>query len=104
MTDRASGAEHERLSILTRVSDGFRIADEDLRLRGPGEVLGARQHGLPEFRFTDLAADGEVLRLARRDAVHILRADPDLSASEHDALRRALAQRFKDRLAMGATA
>ena len=65
-----------RLAILRESDDGFRIAEEDLRLRGAGEVLGTRQSGLPEMRLADLAAHGELLAVARDDARLILDARP----------------------------
>ena len=63
-----------RLAILRETDDGFRIAEEDLRLRGAGEVLGTRQSGLPEFRLADLAAHADLLAAARDDARLVLDA------------------------------
>ena len=67
--------------------DGFRIAEEDLRLRGAGELLGTRQSGLPLFRVADLAAHDDLLALARRDAELFLAHDPDLNTPRGQALR-----------------
>jgi len=86
-----------RLDVLTATSDGFRIAEEDLRLRGPGQLFGTRQSGMPEFRFFDFA-DLELLRQARDDAAALVRADPTLTAPEHRLLRRRLIERYGDRL------
>ena len=69
------------------VWDGFAIAEEDLRLRGGGEMLGTRQSGLPEFRLADLSCHGELLAAARDDAALILARDPDLKTPRGDALR-----------------
>ena len=69
-----------RLNILRETEDGFRIAEEDLRLRGAGELLGTRQSGLPEFRLADLAVHGELLAAARDDARLIVERDPDLAS------------------------
>lgn len=88
-------AENERLAVLARTTDGFRIAEEDLRLRGPGELLGTRQHGLPELRVADLVADGDLLRMAQRDAESIVHEDSRLAAPEHAALRRVLAEKYE---------
>jgi ATP-dependent DNA helicase RecG len=77
----------ERLRVFAKTRDAFRLAEEDLRLRGPGEFLGERQHGLPELRFADLLADGELLELARRDALRIITDDPRLERAEHTGLR-----------------
>jgi ATP-dependent DNA helicase RecG len=76
-----------RLRILRETDDGFRIAEEDLRLRGAGELLGTRQSGLPEFRLADLAVHGELLATARDDARLILDKDPELSGPRGQALR-----------------
>ena len=79
-----------RLNILRETDDGFRIAEEDLRLRGAGELLGTRQSGLPEFRLADLALHGELLAAARDDARLIVERDPDLATPRGDALRTLL--------------
>ncbi len=71
----------ERLRVLEETSDGFRIAEADLRLRGPGELLGQAQSGLPRFRFGDLREDLELIRLARDVAAQSLRVCPDAGAS-----------------------
>jgi ATP-dependent DNA helicase RecG len=76
-----------RLQILRETDDGFRIAEEDLRLRGAGEVLGTRQSGLPEFRVADLAAHAGLLAAARDDARLILERDAELASERGQALR-----------------
>jgi len=76
-----------RLKILRESEDGFRIAEEDLRLRGGGEILGTKQSGLPAFRLADLAVHGDLLATARDDAKLILNQDPDLSGPRGEALR-----------------
>ncbi|MSP63457.1 MAG: ATP-dependent DNA helicase RecG [Myxococcales bacterium] len=84
-----------RLAVMARTRDGFVIAEEDLRLRGPGDLLGARQAGLPLLRFADLARDLPLLADARADAFELLDEDPDLA--HHPATRALLAQRWSDR-------
>jgi ATP-dependent DNA helicase RecG len=79
-----------RLTILRETEDGFRIAEEDLRLRGPGDVLGAQQSGLPRFRIADLEAQTELMRIALDDARLALARDPDLSGPRGQALRTLL--------------
>ncbi|HXP30050.1 MAG TPA: ATP-dependent DNA helicase RecG [Stellaceae bacterium] len=79
-----------RLTILRQTEDGFRIAEEDLRLRGAGEVLGTRQSGLPALRLADLAAHAELLQIAREDARLVLTRDPELESPRGRALRTLL--------------
>ena len=79
-----------RLGIMRDTEDGFLIAEEDLRLRGGGELLGTRQSGLPEFRLADLAAHGELLVAARDDAKLIINRDADLETERGQALRTLL--------------
>jgi len=76
-----------RLTMLRETEDGFRIAEEDLRLRGPGELLGLRQSGAREFRLADLARDGDQLEIASDDAKLILSRDPELQADRGKVLR-----------------
>jgi ATP-dependent DNA helicase RecG len=76
-----------RLAIMRETEDGFRIAEEDLRLRGAGEVLGTRQSGLPELRLADLAAHADLLQAARDDARLVVERDPALASPRGEALR-----------------
>ena len=85
----AKGEEaRARLSAMVRISDGFKIAEEDLRMRGPGDFFGSRQHGLPELHIADLGADMDVLRRAKDAAERLLKADPGLRKIENAGLRR----------------
>ena len=83
--------ERERLEILTRSTDGFEIADADLRLRGPGQLAGTIQSGAGELRFGDLLRDVSVYRAAKLAAEQIVADDPQLAAPEHAGLRAVLA-------------
>ncbi len=85
-----SEAAKARLTVLRQTEDGFRIAEEDLRLRGEGELLGTRQAGLPGFRLADLLAHARLLAIARDDAELLLRRDPDLTSPRGEALRALL--------------
>ncbi len=76
-----------RLTIMRETEDGFVIAEEDLKLRGAGEVLGTRQSGLPETRVADLASHGDLLSIARDDAALLLTLDPELTSPRGQALR-----------------
>jgi ATP-dependent DNA helicase RecG len=86
LTDTAKA----RLQILRESDDGFRIAEEDLRLRGGGEILGTRQSGMPEFRLADLSVHGDLLAIARDDVKLILARDPELTSERGQALRTML--------------
>jgi ATP-dependent DNA helicase RecG len=76
-----------RLAILRETDDGFLIAEEDLRLRGSGELLGTRQSGLPTFRLADISAHGDLIATARDDAQLVLARDPELTSPRGQALR-----------------
>ncbi|WP_349434356.1 ATP-dependent DNA helicase RecG [Pararhizobium sp. A13] len=79
-----------RLSILRETEDGFLIAEEDLKLRGEGELLGTRQSGTPGFRIASLEAHGDLLEIARKDAAYVIERDPDLTSERGAALRTLL--------------
>ena len=87
VTDAQNKEAQARMGVLCATTDGFRVADEDLRLRGPGDFFGRRQHGLPELRIADMAEDVAALRRAQEDARAILAADPALEQPEHRGLR-----------------
>jgi len=91
---------YQRLRTLTESTDGFRIAEVDLALRGPGDFLGTRQAGLPDFRVANLLRDTALLRAARDEAVAWLAEDPDLSRPESAAIRAVLAHRWQGRLGL----
>ena len=90
INDSSNVLARQRLELLVRSSDGFEIAEMDLRLRGPGQVLGTRQSGLPDLALASLTDDGEVLERARAVAQEITEADPSLQA--HPGLAQALAE------------
>jgi ATP-dependent DNA helicase RecG len=94
----------DRLTALTRSTDGFEIARADLAQRGMGDFFGERQHGLPEFRFFDPCRDDELVPLAQTAAHSIIGSDPDLTGDQHTQLRQTLEQRFADRAALYDTA
>ena len=78
LSDSPGMEARERLKIVERVHDGFQLAEEDLRLRGPGDYLGTRQSGLPDMRVASIT-DQDILTLARREAMKLLEADPELT-------------------------
>jgi ATP-dependent DNA helicase RecG len=87
-----------RVAAMTETNDGFKIAETDLELRGPGEFFGTRQSGLPEFRVADLLRDAAILDEARREAVTIIAADRELRRPEHQELRGQLLARWRGKL------
>lgn len=87
LTDGKNPESLEKLGVLENSSDGFVIAEEDLRLRGPGNVLGTAQSGLSDIRFVDFLADTELLRDASRMAAEVLMQDPDLTGKHKDLQR-----------------
>ena len=91
-----SATAQSRLNIMRQSNDGFVIAEEDLRLRGPGEVLGQRQSGLPEFKLADLSEHAELLSMARHQASQIIQKDNDLSTPQSEPYRVLLALFEKD--------
>ncbi len=95
ISDVTGGVTKERLEVIKNNSDGFKIADEDLRLRGPGDFLGNRQHGLPELKIADLYADKAVLKTAGAAAKSVLMSDPRLKCEENAFLRKEIAALYK---------
>jgi ATP-dependent DNA helicase RecG len=81
---------HARLSIMRETEDGFRIAEEDLKLRGEGELLGTRQSGTPGFRIASLEDHADLLEIARKDAAYLIERDPDLTSERGQAVRTLL--------------
>ncbi len=100
--DPATPEAQERLRIFTRTSDGFALAEEDARLRGSGELVGTRQHGVAELRFADPVAEPDLLQLARKDAFELVTQDATLSRPENARLREALQQRYGQKLGLSA--
>ena len=96
VSDNRSPETRARLKVLVDTADGFRIAEEDLKLRGPGDFFGRRQHGLPALRMADLNTDTRVLKEARDAAVALLSADPDLARPEHRPLQEKVRRLFEE--------
>ncbi|MGN0492518.1 MAG: helicase-related protein, partial [Acutalibacteraceae bacterium] len=95
ISDIRSGDTKKRLQVIKNCQDGFKIAEEDLKLRGPGDFLGSRQHGLPDMKIADIFADRTVLHNAGVEAERLLTVDPTLSAPENKALRAEIAALYK---------
>jgi len=101
LADPAGEDARARLLAMTRLSDGFQIAEEDLRLRGPGEFLGTQQSGFPPLRIANIVGDREILEQARREAFALVEADPGLAREEHRPLRAAIRRKFDSVLLAG---
>jgi ATP-dependent DNA helicase RecG len=91
----------KRLAAFVSTSDGFRLAELDFELRGPGELFGTKQHGMPPLRIADLLCDADVLAEARRDAQALVAADPGLARPEHALLRQRMMARYGKALDLG---
>ena len=91
----AAETSRARLEILRTTNDGFKIAEEDLKLRGPGDFFGSRQHGLPQMRIADLSSDMETLYLAQNAAADVMKDDPTLSLPENKKLAQQMARMFE---------
>ncbi len=98
--DGGSEIAEKRGQIMEASGDGFFIAEEDLKLRGPGEIFGTRQHGLPDLAITDLSKHMKILEQAKEEAKAILADDPALDAPEHGALRRRITKLFGEDLTL----
>ncbi len=95
---RSSEEARIRLQAMERTHDGFKIAEQDLELRGPGDFFGIRQSGLPDFRVAHILRDTSILIEARKEAFRLVQEDPHLEKPYHAGLKEALRQRWKGRL------
>lgn len=99
--DRLGNDARARIETMVRTNDGFEIAETDLRLRGPGDLMGTQQSGLPELHIADLVADSALLQQARQVAMRLLDRDPDLKAPENTNIAVSLADRIKGKPVWG---
>src|SRR5262249_1751380 len=99
--DDPTDEAQERLQAFVATTDGFQLAEIDFQLRGPGDLLGTTQHGLPPFYLADLVRDGPIVMEARQDARQLIAADPGLSRPEFAALRKLLLSRYGAALDLG---
>jgi ATP-dependent DNA helicase RecG len=97
----SSPEEHERLRIFAESDDGFELAEADFRLRGPGDLLGRKQSGLPPLRIADISRDVEILAVARAMAQELIDQDPELATQPFAELRQQVLRRYGRRLDLG---
>ena len=95
---KKSDEAKQRLAVMEKTNDGFKIAEEDFNIRGPGEFLGTRQSGLPDFRVAHIGRDINILIEARKAAFDLIDKDPELKEAEHQQLKKLLFERWKGRL------
>lgn len=98
ITDNVTEQSKKRLRILSSTTDGFKISEEDLKLRGPGDFFGQRQHGLPRLRIANMAENMDMLHIAQNIAKRITDADPILLKTENKGLKRLVDDLFSDEL------
>jgi ATP-dependent DNA helicase RecG len=84
-----------RLETMVRTSDGFEISEQDLKIRGPGDVMGTQQSGVLDFKLADLARDGQIVQLSKNDVDQILKEDVNLSAAENQVVKKELIRQMK---------
>ena len=99
--DKLGNDSRTRISTMVRTNDGFEISEVDLRLRGPGDLMGTQQSGIPELHIADLIQDVEILQTARAFAQRVLDEDPDLRAPHHAKVAAELAERTKGKPVWG---
>jgi ATP-dependent DNA helicase RecG len=99
--DNPTDDAEERLQAFVSTTDGFQLAELDFKLRGPGELLGTRQHGLPLFHMADLVRDEAIVQEAREDAKRLVADDPGLAKPEHGSLRRQVISLYGQALDLG---
>lgn len=98
LSDPGSEKAIGRLKAIEETLDGFEIAEADMDIRGPGELFGTKQHGLPEIRFGNIARDFDIMEAARKEAFRLIEKDPNLIEEHHKLLKAALAERFKGKM------
>jgi len=95
---RKSDEARERLRVMEIFTSGFDISEADLKIRGPGDFLGTRQSGMPDFRIGSILKDEGILKVSRKDAFSVIEKDPELTLPEHQLLKSVLVERWKGRL------
>lgn len=94
IADAKTESAKMRSEAMLKTQNGFKIAEYDLKIRGPGDFMGTRQHGMPEFRIANILTDADMLEAAKKEAFGLVATDPDLSRPENTALRREVIKEF----------
>ena len=94
VSDAKNKIAKERLQIMTKTTDGFLISEKDLKVRGPGDFFGTRQHGLPELKIANLYQDTEILKLSQKAATELIKKDNLLKQTEHASLKNYISTWF----------
>jgi ATP-dependent DNA helicase RecG len=95
LAENPSEVGKQRLDIIENSQDGFKLAEEDLKMRGPGEFFGTRQSGLPDLRMAKIS-DVALLELARKEAIKLFQVDPGMDRAEHKPMAQEMARVWKD--------
>ncbi len=95
---KLSSESKQRISVMCQTNDGFVIAEQDLKLRGPGDIQGTQQSGVVNLRLADLVQDGNILEAARTTAQNLIESDPALSKPEHYSLLKFLQEETKEKI------
>jgi len=98
LSDPKNENARRRLEAFEQLQDGFELAEEDLSIRGPGQLLGTKQHGLPEIKFSDIAQDRDILELARREAFELVEKDSNLQDERNANLRETILERYRGKM------
>ena len=88
-------------TVISKTEDGFEVAQQDLNMRGPGELFGKKQHGLPELQLGNVSLDIGILEEAHREAFRMIGEDPTLNSEQHKKIRKMLVENFKDKFYLG---
>jgi len=87
-----------RLQSMVKYNDGFKIAEIDLKLRGPGDIFGLRQSGFPEFKYADIITDSKLILQAKQEAFKIIDEDPELKLPDNQSIKKILTKNYSDNL------
>jgi len=101
VSDARTEESRQRLEVISTTDDAIKIAQEDLNIRGPGELFGRKQHGLPELQLGNVVTDIDILKHARKEAFGIIKQDPNLEDESHSKIKKMLLRDFKDKFHLG---